>query len=221
MTVPRYVICAATLLALSGSCRSIESRLDTPVTVRFDSTPLVNALRELSRQSGISIELDRSAEDKKPTPITLRFDRLPCKYALAWVLRVAGPGHLMHRHSDRFTEAQEGALISLVEHDRVIVVSGREFLRRQPKIIRSYCLDDICADPDEANTLMEFITATFAPGTWEDMDSPNPAWVRVRSGKLVVAHWEHVQEEVGAFLDSLRRSAHPAEPDAELRDAMK
>jgi len=205
------VLGAAISLSLAAACRSVESRLETPVAVCFENTPFADTLRELSEQCGVPIELHESAAGSRAKPIWLRLDRVRCKDALEWILRLAGPSHLKGRYSsDRFTKAQWGALVYLVERERVVVVSGKEFLRRQPKIIRYYDLAGVCADPEEANQMMELITTTFAPGTWEDTDSPKPAWIRLRSGKLVVCHSKRVQRQIKGLLDSFRRSAHGA-----------
>ena len=199
------------LLTLACGCRSIESRLKIPVSANFEKTPLGDALRELSRQSGVPIELHRSAAGSKAEPITLWLRQVRCKDALAWVLRLSGPWHLRHRYSsDRFGQAEQGALIYLVERGRVVVVSGKEFLRRQPKPVRYYDLADVCADREAANKLMEVIKTTIAPGTCGDGDSPKPTWMALRSGKLVVCHYEHVHQQVKELLASLRRSARRA-----------
>jgi hypothetical protein len=194
------------LPGLVGGCRSVESRLETPVTVRFDNVALANALPELSRQCGVPIELHESAAASGTKRISLRLDRVPCRDALAWVLRIVGPDH-SKSYLDRYSAAESGRLVWIVEGDRVLVMSGEAFLRRQPKVVRYYDLADLGASREEANQIVELITAIFAPGTWEDMNAANPAWIRLRSGKLVVCHHERIQGRIKGLLDSLRRSA--------------
>jgi hypothetical protein len=178
----------------------IREQLGKPVSVDFNDTPLLDAIAELSAKSEIDIRLDRPAlaeirlRDREPVTLTL---------------------------SDRPVETVLQAILSELELAWIIdrgVLQVTSLDREQSQLkVAVYDVRDLCRDDDEAEALLEAITAQTDSASWAQNGGGEADIRSATPGTLVVSQREHAHVELLALLEAyreaLRSSKDRAAPD--------
>jgi hypothetical protein len=183
----------ARFLEATGSTSAVlQRRLTMPVTVNFREVSLRNALNDLSEVFDVKIILDADAvkggEIDLDRPITLRLEQLSLKTTLELVTRHAG-------------------LTFLVKDDTIVVTTkakarGRVMMRAYNVADLLACKGAKCKTPED---LIELITNTVAPGSWQENGGGGTIDFFPLGRALVVRQTADVQEQVGDILEVLRR----------------
>ena len=200
--------------------RSMDKKLQRPVSVEFHDTPLPDALKQLSALGDLPIVLDPKAE---PTRITLPSTRMPLGALLRWVARFAKLQCCM-RHGAVYLAATDSTLdepvrrtydvSSLMVMPQDAVVRPRE---RGALELKQPALPPERPTPSAttvANGWVQFIRATVAAGTWANADrtmvkQEMPQYsIAYRNGRIVVLHTPEVHQQIEDLLNNFRKSRH-------------
>jgi hypothetical protein len=219
LSAPRSVRCLTLLLlslpaAASGQtwistsgrgANTDEDRLEAALRQRgsidFVETPLKDVAQSLSQQFGVPIVLARKKLDEAgispDTSITKKLDNLPLESALRLILKDVELG--------------------LTIRDNVIVISTGEDIESQ-LVTRVYPVLDLIArsvvsDKDgktisfaDYDILIEVITSTLKPDSWDDVGGPGAIDYLDSAGALVVSQTRDVHWQLDNLLLALRRA---------------
>jgi hypothetical protein len=171
--------------------------LQRRVSVRFDHEPLSEVVKELSSRSGVNLLLDpgglRDEGVTQETEISVTANDVRLATLLDQILT---PLHL------DFAVAND-----------LVRITGRK--RAKGEIISvSYPIRDLAMrlengrnvpDAEDAANLIDTITSTIAPGSWEERGGPGSVTFSEKSISLVVRQTHDVQRDVLGMLNKIRR----------------
>jgi len=179
----------------------LEAALRQRGSIDFVAEPLKHVVESLSRQFGVPIVLAQKKLEEAgvslDTPITKTLDNLPLESAVRLILNDVELG--------------------LTIRDNVIVISTHEDIESQ-LVTRVYPVFDLVArsavsdkdgktikhnDPD---SLIEVITSTLKPDSWDDVGGPGAIDYLDSAGALVVSQTRDVQRQLDNLLLALRRA---------------
>lgn len=180
----------------------IRAALQSPVDGEFVDVALRDALAYLADVARIPIVLDgRALEDSgvdQDTPITAKFAGIPLKSALGRILPDLDLTYLVH--------------------DEVLQVTTEEVAAGR-LVLALYPVDDLVLtdphDPASADfdTLINVITSTVHPDTWDDVGGPSTLECLPRPRCcLIIPQTELIHDEIGALLANLRRAKGRQQP---------
>ena len=184
--------------ATSPAERKIEQALASPTELEFIETPLEDAISYLSDYHEIPIRIDRKALEEigvgQDSTVTERLRGISMGSALTLMLR-------------------ELELTYLIENE---VLSITTIEAAQTRLTtKVYPVTDLLTrsdrpdggDPADFDTMIELITATVAPETWDEAGGPGSIrGVALRNVQtLVVSQTYHGHRRIAALLDELRR----------------
>ncbi len=170
--------------------KNLSAILEEPVSFDFIATPLDDVVAFFRNLKKVNIVVDKQAvADHGDLDVTLRLDKVPFKDALAWILRLVNLKYALQNNAIFISTKENIAKIQETD-TRIYYVTDltapiRDF-KANTMAISNTGLDDegggfedIFAEekPDEAqevdqftgDSLVEFIKAVIAPGTWEDV----------------------------------------------------
>ncbi len=173
----------------------IREQLSKSVSIDFNDTPLLDAVAELAAKSEIDIRLDRPAladirlRDREPVTLTL---------------------------SDRPVGTVLQAMLRELELDWVIdsgVLQVTSMEREESQLkVAVYDVRDLCRDRNEAEALIEAITAQTDSASWAE-NGGGEADIRSASpGTLVVSQREQTHVELLALLEAYREALRSSKP---------
>jgi hypothetical protein len=165
--------------------------------VRFEKEPLSEVVKELAARSGVNLVIDPGGLRDEGVPPDTEISVTAGDVRLATLLdQILSPLHL------DFSVANE-----------VVKITGRR--RAKEKIISvSYPIRDLAMrlengrnvpDAEEATNLIDTITSTIAPDSWEERGGPGSLTFSEKSISLVARQTQDVQRDVLALLNKLRR----------------
>ena len=172
----------------------IRASLSDAVSVEFDDTPLIEAVRELGESAGADIRLDRAAlraariRDREPITLSLA-DRelgtvlgvLLSKLNLRWILR-----------------------------DGVLWVTTKQAAEEFQKTA-VFDVTDLAVDGDEGEALMEAVQHQTG-GPWFDLDGVGGQLDVPKPGVLVVRQTESELRRVLGLLEAYRYALRQSKP---------
>jgi len=175
----------------------VRKRLRQPATVRFHDTPLGEVVECFRREYGLSIDIDvRDLEEiaglDLDAPVTLRLSHVRLSTVLDLAMRPLGLTWFV---------GDESVLITAGEEEPIIVT---EFYRTQGLV------DLDGQSRPKPDDLINVITATVAPDSWDDVGGPGVIG-RFRD-LLVVSQTDRVQGRIDRLLKDLRARAGRAAP---------
>jgi hypothetical protein len=195
----------------------IRAILQKPYAARFNKTPLAEALAEITRSTGLPIQLDTKAladaSIRVDAPLSCEVpQKIPLRSALSLIL--AG----LH-------------LVWTIDHECLLVTTSDRGSNQS--IIKVYPVLDLVDVADEANpragnyhaveAIAKQITDGIAPATWDDAGGPGGIEQYNPSGAIVISQSFEVHEEIAKLLAMLRKTrcreaqapepAKPAEKD--------
>lgn len=175
--------------------------LDQPCEFDFHKQPLQEVVRFLTRKHGIGIELDGLALSSTgiggETPITCTLQGVTLRSGLRLMLGelelsyVMNDGYLLVTSQDE----AENKLHLRVYPVGDLVTTDSEF--RSP-------LDPGGKDGADFNDLIEAITCTIMPTTWDQVGGPASITGSEHSRGLAIAHTDEAHEQIAALLAALR-----------------
>ncbi len=171
--------------------------LQRRVSVKFEHEPLSEVVKELSSRSGVNLLLDpgglRDEGVTQETEISITANDARLATLLDQILT---PLHL------DFAVANEA-----------VKITGRQ--RARGEIISvSYPIRDLAMrlengrnvpDAEETTNLIETITSTIAPHSWEERGGPGSVTFSEKSISLVVRQTQDVQRDILGMLNKIRR----------------
>jgi hypothetical protein len=171
--------------------------LQRRVSVRFEREPLSEVVRELSARSGVNLLIDPSGLREEGITQETEVSVTANDMRLATLLdQILSPLHL------DFAVANEA-----------VKITGRR--RAKGEIISvSYPIRDLAMrldngrnvpDTDEATNLIDTITSTIAPDSWEERGGPGSVTFSEKSISLVVRQTQDVQRDILGMLNKIRR----------------
>ncbi len=171
---------------LSESEKKITAELDKPTEFDFVGTPLQDVVDFLKDKHSLEIQLDTKALEEagvgSDTPVSCKVKGISLRSALRL---------LLGRHDLAFVIQDEVLLITSGE-----VADARLFTRTYP-------VGDLVVD-DDYDGLIEAITSTVAPQTWDEVGGPGSLSTVKSAGSLVISQTRDVHEKVLQLLRSLR-----------------
>ena len=187
---------------------NLLAALDKPVTAIIRDQPLRRALSVLAEDFQIPIVLDTIALDNigvdAGTPVTGRFAEVPLRVALK---RLLDPLQLtyLRRH--------EVIMITTPDEEEAMLQLG---LYPVGNLVRDGSEDPLDHDFDR---LIEVITSTIFPDTWDAVGGPGAINVLLPAPALAVSHTQQVHEQLTKLLITLEatkrgREQKEVDPDA-------
>lgn len=176
--------------------RHVRQLFQQRLSVNFNHTPLGAVAAELQRQLGVPITLDRKAlEDAgagDDTPITLHCQNLSGRDILENIL---------------------GAIdLTWLTRGNYVMISTPEKASSE-LVTRVYPVADLVAAGDGGGTyengldydsLIDLITSTIAPTTWDEVGGPGSIAPALTSGAIVFSQTRDVHERVERLFEALR-----------------
>jgi hypothetical protein len=179
----------------------LEAALRQSGSIDFVETPLRDVADSLSRQFGVPIVLAQKKLEEAAvlpdTPITKTLNHLPLESALRLILKDLELG--------------------LTIRDNVIVITSEQDIESQ-MMTRVYPVLDLVAqsvvsekdgktikftDPD---SLIEVITTTLKPDSWDDVGGPGAIDYLDNAGALIVSQTRDIHGQLDNLLFALRRA---------------
>jgi hypothetical protein len=178
----------------------IQNAMDEKTSLSVVETPLRNVVQQLREQAKINLLIDRKAmEDvglSDDAPITAELREISFRSVL----------NVLLRDLDLTWIVQDGAL--------VITTPEEAESRLTTKV---YEVGDLIASPGEeqdesaGDSLMQAITSTIAPQTWDGVGGP--ASIGVYRNTLVVSQMDVVHRQIALLLDAIRKGSVLATED--------
>ncbi len=169
---------------------SLSEKLNTRMNLEFQDTSLADACDIISERIQVNLYLDPIGLDDigldSNAPINLSMRNVPLEFGLRQILR---------QHDLNYVEDESG----------VIVVTSRE---RAESMLTSlvypvHDLDNEGPPYASADALIDAITTTTAPETWEELGGPGSiAYFR---GTLIITQSAQVHRKIQRLLSSLRK----------------
>jgi hypothetical protein len=178
--------------------QAIELALSKHGSVDFAETPLREVMAEIGRQFQIPIVLSikklEEASVSADTPITIKLDSL----SLESILRL-----MLAQAELDFTIRDEVLLITTPQD-----VESQLDMRTYPVLDLVYSRSStskafVGADYD---SLIEIITTTIKPDSWDDVGGPGAIDALGNAGSLVVSQTQAIHRQIERLLSSLRRA---------------
>jgi hypothetical protein len=171
--------------------------LQRRISVKFEREPFSEVVRELSARSGVNLLLDPSGLRDEGITQETEISITANDARLATLLdQILTPLHL------DFAVANE-----------VVRITGRQ--RARGEIISvTYPIRDLATriesgrnvpDAEEAANLIDTITSTIAPDSWEERGGPGSVTFSDKSISLVVRQTQEVQRDILGMLNKIRR----------------
>jgi uncharacterized protein YfaS (alpha-2-macroglobulin family)/TolA-binding protein len=196
---------------VSEATKKILKTLDSPTRLEFIETPLHDVVSFLKDYHGIEIQIDRKALHDvgigSDTPITRDLKGITLRSAL----------QLMLRDLD----------LTYVIQDEVLLITTPEQAETRLETV-VYPVGDLVAAYRDASgqtsrdfdSLIELITTTIQPTTWDEVGGPGSISVFENGQALVFSQTEEVHNQVAAFLATLRRAggSQPVTGQPRVRD---
>ena len=172
----------------------LRQKLNEPVTVEFDETPLKSAITELASQSQLDIRLDATHMNDEGIaeriPVSLKITDRPLNSVLrALLLKLQ---------------------LTWIYSDGVLLITTESRADENHKTA-VFDVRDLCRNPKESSGLMHAIS-TQTRSKWEDTDGEGGAMISPKPGVLVVRNTERTLDETSKLLESYRSALRISKP---------
>jgi hypothetical protein len=187
----------------SASEERILAAFEQPTELDFHESPLQTAIDFLKDKHSIEIQIDHKAlEDsgmKGDTPVTRKVSGISLRSGLRLLLSRVD--------------------LTFLIRDEVLQITTKEVAEAE-LVTRTYPVADLTPG-DKYDSLIETLTTTVAPQTWDEVGGPGSLSPVKASKCLVISQTQNVQDEVLQLLRSLRaaRKAGGVEWSAVQADA--
>jgi hypothetical protein len=175
--------------------RTLKNRIDWD----FSDTPLRDALEFIAKKGGMQVQIDERAltdlNIASETPVTSNLGGIPLKDALDLLL--------------------QPLQLTFVIDDEVLLITSRAEADNLLQV-RVYPVGDVLdcesgkqgvnASSCDFDSLIDVITTTVAPTTWDDVGGPSSVGSYESALALVIAQTQEVHEIVDSLLSRLRQA---------------
>jgi hypothetical protein len=199
----------------AASIEALENSLNAIVKVDFVEEPLKDVIQRISDIVDVPIVLSlkklEEASVSPDTPITKALKGITLRSVLRTILKDLELTYAIRDEMIHITtpEDAESQLISRIYHCRDLIdwAAGRGLLKdgAQPKQPDLTSLDD-----KRALVLMEFLTSTVKPDSWDDVGGPGAIYNFY--GLFIVFQTAEVHEQIEDSLQMLRDAATVDQP---------
>jgi hypothetical protein len=190
---------------LCGGEAAIETALGKPAQLHFVDRPLNDVVEYLKEHYGIEIQLDKKALDDvgigSDTPITKNVNGISLRSALQLMLR-------------------DLKLTWMIQDEVLLITTPEEFESKMTTKVLDVADLVVCRDSedkpwDDYDTLINMITSTIMPTTWDSVGGPGSiAPANLGSAKaLVISQTDDVHCQIAEILAKIRAIAKET-PDA-------
>ncbi len=188
------------ITAQSEAAQAAEDRilaiLQTSFSGSFRAAPLDNVLADIARSTGLSIQVDskllREASIPVDSPVNCELSGVSLRSALGTIL--------------------EPLDLTWTIHDESLLVTTPEKANNE-LTTRVYPVHDLVSPPNGSNLyatnggpLIELITSTIAPTTWDEVGGRGAINYFAPSGSVVISQTREVHEAIEMLLPALRQA---------------
>jgi hypothetical protein len=171
--------------------------LQRRVSVKFEHEPLSEVVKELSARSGVNLLLDPSGLRDEGVTQEIEISITANDARLATLLdQILTPLHL------DFAVANEAVKITGRQRARGEIISVSYPIRDLAMRVES---GRNVPDAEEAANLIDTITSTIAPDSWEERGGPGSVTFSEKSISLVVRQTQEVQRDILGMLNKIHR----------------
>ena len=182
------------LPSLSYSEKKISAELEKHAQFDFVETPLHDVVVFLKDKHSLEIQLDDKALEEagvgSDTPVSCKVKGISLRSALRLLLRPLD--------------------LAFVIDDEVLLITTTEVADMR-LFTRTYPIGDLIGDNDY-DSLIEVITTTVRPQTWDEVGGPGAISEMSAAGSLVISQTQDVHAEVLQLLQSLRAAREAGGP---------
>ncbi len=164
----------------------IEAALAQRVTLDLKFWPLRDVIDLLQERTGISIKLTKKIEDagvQQDQPVTISVRNVSAETFLDLML-------------------EDLNLTLIVRNESLFVTTVEDSQSPENMIVRLYPVADLVVD-DDFNSLIELISSTIEPDSWQDVGGPSS--ISSYSGSLVIGQRRDLHQKIAGLLTTLRR----------------
>lgn len=178
----------------------IIAALEQTASFKFEATPLKDVAEFLGTKHQIPIVLDRKALDVigfgDDTPITKSLDGITLRSAL----------RLMLKDLD-LTYSVRGEVLLITTPEDVEANLPTYIYDVADLVLPCHTSLVVGNDPADFDSLIDLITATIAPNSWDEVGGPGQVMSYGVGGRyaLIVRVPDDVQDQIAELLDSLRK----------------
>ncbi len=200
----------------------IRRRLEEPVTLEFEGTPLEDAVASISAVSGVSIIIDPDVKNRRtPVTITRASARMPLGSLLRWVAHFGRLDYVLRDGAILLTTPTGklrgplrrvydiGSFLASAEDAQGLAFDGPVEPLAHPRAYEK----EAAADPETIGKgWVDFIRTTIAPSTWyaegksQVLQERQPYTIAYRNGRIVVVHTPEVHDQIAELLDNFREA---------------
>ena len=173
--------------------QKMKDKMTTIISVKFDETPLNQAIRVLADKSKIDIRLHQASlqkirvRDRQPVSLTLENRKLS-------------------------TVLLSDLNLTLILRDGVIWVTSEGEAKRFLKTAM-FDVRDLCQDETESEALSEAIESQTTESSWSDEgDDDSGTIVFLKPGIMVVRQTENCLDQISNLLDIYRKALRDSKP---------
>jgi hypothetical protein len=196
--------------------KKILRALASPTNMDFVETPLQDVIDFLKEQHRIEIQIDAKALSDvgidPATPITKNLKNVSLRSALKLMLRQLDLTYVIQDGALMITTPEEAETRSITVVYPVGDLISSRF--RDPKTGEIWT-----ADQADYDSLIDLITSTVQPTTWDDVGGPGSIAPFPATSSIVLSQTQDVHEQIDALLSTLRRVGGGKIPERVKPDA--
>ena len=188
--------------------KRIDAALDSPTRLEFTDTPLSDVVEFLKGYHRIEIQLDKKALDDvgvaPDVPVTVNLRGVTLRAALKQILHGLGLAFDIENEVLTITtpETAETHLETVVYPVADLLGAERTGERRE---MPAELAADLAGAHYDFDTLIELITSTVKPTTWDSVGGPASVAPFEHNLSIVVSQTQEVHAEIAKLLAELRR----------------
>lgn len=177
----------------------IDAALAKPCIIDYVDTPLKDVMANLADQSGVTFVLTRKLEDagvQPDQPVTRSIKNLSLKSALRLMLNDLNLSYMVRNECIVITTKEDAQSPENMETRAYPVKDLLETFRLPAKDTASFDFDP----------LVELITSSIEPDSWQDVGGPGSISGSDAAGALLISTRRDLHDRVAGALTSLRRA---------------
>jgi len=168
----------------------IEEALAKELPISFVDTPLRDVMAHISERSGVGIRLSKKIEDagiQPDQPVTLQLRNISLNSSLNILLKDLN-------------------LTTMIQNELLVITTVEDAHSPENMLTHIYPVKDLLAERNDFDPIIELITSTIEPDSWQDVGGPGAVSGFDNPPVLVVSSRRDIHQQVGALLMTLRRA---------------
>lgn len=178
----------------------LRTKLEEPLNVRLDNTPLAKAVEKIAEVADLNLRLDTQALEEfgidGSDTISVRVRNRSLRVALKSALR----------ELELTTMLRDGVLWITTEEE------AESYLKTAVYDVR-----DLCRDAQESEALTDAVISQVAAETWAENGGGESEICYAKPGVMVVAQTERMHQELITLLERYRMALRQSKPRAEKK----